>query len=416
MGWSGALTWGPTGAPLGPYWGPIGGAYWASGPLGAGDVQDKSAIIERRMEAFVQAGKETQRHLASIWSDYSLELGEGCLRWTCRLVIEEFVQWRAARKRMRECDSLPAFAVLLRAAREQVVGFPQATGPGFAPGSPGPEGPGTGPRARGPRLGAGAPGPGPRNHGTACRGMFFGEARGVSDNIFRLPEGFGGRVPGPFGARGPGPTDGRRRVFWRPSVGPFGALGPGPPSPGNLWELTERGSSVASACLRRSGQVLAQLKVDAMQAVQDCQYMQQHGVEEMVREVERINGVYQNVVHFDAWSPFLHGAVGHPAGAAAGCSIHEAMRLAEEQWQQGLAPNRAVGLFRNAAGNVPNADYEELTLYSCAVNFQSMQLPEPYKGDWSSEKEHMEAVKLIEPVGAEALELATNTQRLQYLG
>ena len=87
-----------------------------------GYVKDKSAILERRIEALVQPGRETQRHVQGIcYETYNLQGGAGNLRWACRMVIEEYCHWQAARKRFGECYSMKAWCVLCRAAREQTV-------------------------------------------------------------------------------------------------------------------------------------------------------------------------------------------------------------------------------------------------------------------------------------------------------
>ena len=69
----------------------------------------------------MQAGKETQRHVASLYDEYNADSGEGKMRWVCRRIIEEYSSWKAARSRMKECSALEAFALILRAARVQIA-------------------------------------------------------------------------------------------------------------------------------------------------------------------------------------------------------------------------------------------------------------------------------------------------------
>ena len=84
-------------------------------------MKDKFSVVERRIEGLVQAGRETQRHIAAMYDSYSLEGGRCCIRWKCRMIIEEFCLWHSARQRLGECCTLKAFCVLCRAAREQTV-------------------------------------------------------------------------------------------------------------------------------------------------------------------------------------------------------------------------------------------------------------------------------------------------------
>ena len=84
-------------------------------------MKDKFSVVERRIEALVQAGRETQRHICSMYDSYSLEGGRCQVRWVCRMIIEEYCLWESARARLHECGTMKAFAVLCRAAREQCV-------------------------------------------------------------------------------------------------------------------------------------------------------------------------------------------------------------------------------------------------------------------------------------------------------
>ena len=197
------------------------------------------------------------------------------LRWTCRRVIEEYCQWQAARRRMQECDSCEAYAVICRAAREQVV---------------------------------------------------------------------------------------------------------------------------------------AQLKGDASQVVQQCSSMHQmqnpsvEDAKETLKEVRRINGVYRNLQHFDAWSPFLHPTVGRRAVAD---SIHEAMWRAEETWRTNPGAANARDTFK--------PPYENFARYSHAVSFRSAELPEPYTGNFNADWGALQDTPLIEPFGEKALQLCVNAQRFAAL-
>ena len=84
-------------------------------------MKDKFAVVERRIEALVQAGRETQRHICAMYDTYDLLAGRCQVRWVCRMVIEEYCLWESARRRLKECGTLKAFSVLCRAAREQTV-------------------------------------------------------------------------------------------------------------------------------------------------------------------------------------------------------------------------------------------------------------------------------------------------------
>ena len=42
-------------------------------------------MIEMRLENLTQAGKETKRHLVSLYADYDVQLSKGQQRWACSL-------------------------------------------------------------------------------------------------------------------------------------------------------------------------------------------------------------------------------------------------------------------------------------------------------------------------------------------
>ena len=79
-------------------------------------MSKRLAHMEKRMEVSVQLGSETQRHMHSLYFDYSLKAGGG-LRWITRRTIEEFTLWRAARMRNGERSGVGAPLLICRSAR-----------------------------------------------------------------------------------------------------------------------------------------------------------------------------------------------------------------------------------------------------------------------------------------------------------
>ena len=63
-------------------------------------LQTACVNAERRLEKFVQAGRETQRHLVSVVYELKMEVCQGRLGWLCRQVIDLHSAWKAGQQRI----------------------------------------------------------------------------------------------------------------------------------------------------------------------------------------------------------------------------------------------------------------------------------------------------------------------------
>ena len=71
--------------------------------------------MENRLERLVQDGMETARHVAQIFVEYKMEAAGGGVRWAHRRILEEQMQWSAARQRFGELCSRAAFNLVVEA-------------------------------------------------------------------------------------------------------------------------------------------------------------------------------------------------------------------------------------------------------------------------------------------------------------
>ena len=108
-----------------------------------------------------------------------------------------------------------------------------------------------------------------------------------------------------------------------------------------------------------------------------------------IDEVQRVNEVYWNLQHFDAWSPFLNPKVGH---FGSGADLHETMKQVEEEWKAGGASADEDKHIKSTAGD---ETYAKVFFISVAVGFRSHDLPEPYHGDYATDVARYHAAPLI---------------------
>ena len=108
-----------------------------------------------------------------------------------------------------------------------------------------------------------------------------------------------------------------------------------------------------------------------------------------IDEVQRVNEVYWNLQHFDTWSPFLNPSIGH---FGLGADLHETMKQVEEEWQIGGTAQETEKHIKSIGGD---ETYAKVFFISAAVGFRSHDLPEPYDGDWSSDRARYHAAPLI---------------------
>ena len=87
------------------------------GPMGWGDpmghLQTAVACTEARMEKLLQAGRETQRHLAALIYEYDLQKGCGRLQYLIRIVCDLHADWKDAQKRLKEGCLAPSHSTSL---------------------------------------------------------------------------------------------------------------------------------------------------------------------------------------------------------------------------------------------------------------------------------------------------------------
>ena len=77
--------------------------------------------MENRLERFVQDCMETARHVAQIFVEYKMEAAGGGVRWAHRRILEEQMQWSAARQRFGELCSRAAFNLVVEAGVRAVA-------------------------------------------------------------------------------------------------------------------------------------------------------------------------------------------------------------------------------------------------------------------------------------------------------
>ena len=73
------------------------------------------------MERLEQDGMETARHVAQIFVEYKMEAASGGVRWAHRRILEEQMQWPAARQRFGELCSKAAFNLVVEAGVRAVA-------------------------------------------------------------------------------------------------------------------------------------------------------------------------------------------------------------------------------------------------------------------------------------------------------
>ncbi len=63
---------------------------------------DKLNFVERRLEASLQSGSETARHLCQIAVENDMEMSGGSLKWAYRQSLEVYMNWRQARINLKQ--------------------------------------------------------------------------------------------------------------------------------------------------------------------------------------------------------------------------------------------------------------------------------------------------------------------------